>query len=279
MIRKFLRVALAVPLLVVGLGAASAAAQTGPSAPLCAQAADANHVGIVVESGVGTPIKVCVGFSTATITALAVLQHSGIPYATESYGNLGEAVCQIDDVPQQYTQCLPSSGSYWVLFISRSGGAWTNSAQGVSTASLNNGDDVGFRYDPLTGADPAPVSPAGTCPPAPTPTPSPTARPTPTPVVTSPPVAPSHPGAPTPTGDGAALQPTQGSTPAAPESSTPAAGVLGLNSLSASPVPALGVATKAVVEGSFNPALLIAAIAVAALIGLLGIQGLRRRRQ
>jgi len=92
-------------------------------------------------------------------------------------------------------------------------------------------------------------------------------------------VAPSHPGAPTPTGDGAALQPTQGSTPAAPESSTPAAGVLGLNSLSASPVPALGVATKAVVEGSFNPALLIAAIAVAALIGLLGIQGLRRRRQ
>ena len=27
---------------------------------------------------------------------------------------------------------------------------------------MSNGDDVGFRYDPLTGADPPPVSPAGT---------------------------------------------------------------------------------------------------------------------
>ena len=278
MLRTLLRVALAVPLLAVGLGAASAGAQSGPAAPLCAQAAGTNHVAFVAESGVGPPIKVCIAFSTSTITAVDALQDSHVEYATESYGGLGQAVCQIDDVPPQYTQCLPSSGSYWVFFIARAGGAWSNSSMGISSATVSNGDAVGFRYDPLTGADPPPVSPAGTCPPPPTPTPSPTARATPTPVATSPPGATSHPGAPTPTGAGAAPPPTEGAT-ATPESSTPAAGVLGLNSPAASPVPALGVATKAAVAGSFNPALAIAVVVVAALIGLLGVQGLRRRRQ
>ncbi len=63
-----------------------------------------------------------------------------------------------------------------------------------------------------------------------------------------------------------------------PMTPAPAAGVLGLTSPAASPVPALGVATKAVVAG-VNPALVIAVVAVAALIGLLCVQGLRRRRQ
>ncbi len=281
MVRTLLRVALAVPLLTIGLGAASAAARSGPATPLCVQAAGTNHAAIVVEHGNGTYVRVCVGFTTSTITALAVLQDSHIEYATESYGSLGEAVCQIADEPAQYTQCLPASGSYWVFFIARAGGAWTNAPTGISGTALSNGDDVGFRYDPLTGSDPPPVSAAGTCPPqpTPTPTPNPTARATPSPVVTSPPVAPSHPGSPTPTAAGVAPAATQGATPTAAGSATPAAGVFGLTSPAASPVPALGVATKAVDAGSFNPALVIAVVAVAALIGLLGVQGLRRRGQ
>src|SRR5579862_1935278 len=188
MTRRLLRVALAVPLLAIGLGTASAAARGGPAEPLCVQAASAHHAGIVVELGNGQVLRQCVGFDTSTTTALSVLQGSGIEYAVASYGGLGEAVCQIDNEPVSYTSCLPSSGSYWVFFISRGGGAWTNSAQGVSTATVSDGDDVGFRYDPLAGADPPPVSPAGTCASS-TPTPSPTATPAPTPTARPTPVA------------------------------------------------------------------------------------------
>lgn len=278
MIRTLLRVALAVPLLAIGLGAASAAAQTGPARPLCAQAAGANHVGIVVEHD-GVVKRQCVSFTSSTMLALTVLQDSGIEYATELYNGVGDAVCQIDDVPAQFTSCLPFSGSYWVVFIARSGGAWANSAQGVSVATLSNGDDLGFRYDPLGGADPPPVSPAGTCPPPPPPTPTPSPPATPTPAVTLPPVSTSHPAAPTPTAAGVAPASTEGSTPEPTGSTSPAAGVLGVSTPDVSPVAALGVAVKAAIDGPLNPALVIAVFAIAALIALLGLQGLRRRRQ
>ncbi len=273
------------PLLAIGLGAASAAAQTGPATPLCAQAATANHVGIVVEHGDGTAVRGCVSFTTPTITALDVLHDSGIQYSTASYGgSLGEAVCQIDNEPEQYTECLPSSGSYWVFFVATSSGTWTNSPQGVSRETVSDGDAVGFRYDPLAGADPAPVSPAGTCPvstPTPTPTVAPTASAAPTPVGT-----PRTSGTPSPAGstpaDGSVSDPGATSAPSSSDSATPSgqvAGVLGLSSPGASPAAVLGASNTSTAAPPFNPALVIAVVAVAALIGLLGVQGLRRRRQ
>jgi hypothetical protein len=284
-VRTLLRVALAAPLLAFGLGAASAAAQTGPATPLCAQAAGANHVGIVVELGDTTVIRHCVSFTTPTITAIDVLQDSGIEYSTESYGgSLGDAVCQIDNEPAQYTECLPSSGSYWVFFVATSSGTWTNSPQGISHETVSDGDAVGFRYDPLSGADPPPVSPAGTCPVS-TPTPSPTAAPTasaaPTPVGTPRPAGSPNPASPMPAGASTVVDPSATSTPSSPDGPTPAgqAGVLGLSSPVASPAAALGTSTSGAVATSFNPAFVIAVIAVAALLGLLGVQGLRRRRQ
>src|ERR1039458_4991828 len=75
--RRSLRVALAVPLLAIGLGTASAAARAGPAEPLCAQAASAYHAGIVVELGDGQVVRQCVGFDTATITALAARRARG----------------------------------------------------------------------------------------------------------------------------------------------------------------------------------------------------------
>jgi hypothetical protein len=283
-VRRLLRVALAVPLLAIGLGAASAAARTGPASPQCAQAAGANHVGIVVEHGDVVKHQ-CVSFTTSTILALTVLQDSGIEYATELYNGVGEAVCQIDDVPQQYTECLPSSGSYWVFFVANADGAWTASAHGVSTTALSDGDFVGFRYDPLAGADPSPVAPTGVCPVS-TPTPNPTATPTasaaPTPVGTPRPTGTPNPGGPTPTGAAAVSDPGATSAPPSAGGATPSdqvAGVLGLSSPGASPAAVLGASSATTIGSPFNPALLIAVVAVAALIGLLSIQGLRRRRQ
>jgi hypothetical protein len=278
-----LRVALAVPLLAIGLGTVSAAAQAGPAEPLCVQAASANHAGIVVELGNGQVVRQCVGFNASTITALSVLQGSGIEYSTASYGGLGEAVCQIDDEPASYTSCLPSSGSYWVFFISRGGGAWTNAPQGVSVATVGDGDDVGFRYDPLAGADPPPASPAGTCA-----TTTPTPEPTPTAVPTSPPTskptpagtAPAETGSPV-TPAGTAVTPTPATSTATDPTVAPGseAAVTPSASSAPSPVSVADVAPAAAISEPFTPGLVLAACVVAALLALLGVQGIRRRRR
>ncbi len=279
MTRRLLRVGLAVPLLAVGLGTASAAAGVGPATRLCAQAAAAHHVGIVVEHGDARVVRQCVGFDTTTITALAVLQTSGIEEATEAYGSLGQAVCQIDEEPAHFTTCLPMSGSYWVVFISRSGGAWANAPQGVSNTAMSDGDDVGFRYDPLAGADPPPVSPAGTCSTAtPTPTPTPTA-PTPAPVVTAPPAGTSNP--PTPPQATFRQPPVTSSEPfpIPTESPTATAGSSGSPSpADTTAVPTSTVAPAAAAAQPFTPGLLVAGVGVAVLLALIGVQGLRRRR-
>jgi hypothetical protein len=284
MARRLLRLALAVPLLAIGLGTASAAARGGPGEPLCVQAASAHHAGIVVELGNGQVVRQCVGFDTSTITALAVLQGSGIEYKTETYGGLGEAVCQIDDEPTSYTQCLPSSGSYWVFFIARGGGAWANSAQGISIATLSDGDDAGFRFDPLAGADPPPVSPAGTCSTT-TPTPSPTARPTPTPTprptpfATSPAGRTSTPSTPSEATVRPSAATSAGADPTSTEGPTATATGTGRPSPAANSVPVADVSPAAAIPSPFTPGLLLAAAVVAALGALLGVQGIRRRRR
>jgi cell division septation protein DedD len=278
--RRLLRFAFAVPLLAIGLGTASAAARTGPATPVCAQAATAHHVGVVVEHGNGQVLRQCVSFATATITALSALKASGIENATQTFGgSLGDAVCQIDHEPTSYSQCLPSSGSYWVFFVARAGGSWTNAAQGISNTALSDGDDAGFRYDPLAGADPPPASPVGTCPTStPTPGPTPTAAPTPTPAPTKPPA-----GTSTPTPPQATSRPpsttssepfpiiTEGPSPSAVGSGQPSPGDVS--------VPVARVSPAAGASAGFAPGLLVAIVAGAALIALLGVQGLRRRRR
>jgi hypothetical protein len=249
---------------------------------LCAQAASTHRVALVVEHGDGAVKRICVGFSASvsTVTALSVLQSSGLENGTESYGSLGTAVCQIDNEPAQYTTCLPASGSYWVLFISKAGGAWATSSRGVSNTFVADGDAVGFRYDPQAGADPPPPSSAGTCPvatpsPGPTPTPAPTVRPTQSPGATHPPGA-----TPTPDVTPTATSPISSST-ATPggATSTPTAGVLGLASPGASSAPVGSLAPASRQPPSITAGLIVAGVGVAGLMGLLGVQGLRRRRQ
>lgn len=263
-IRRLLRVTIALPLLALGIGAVSSVARVGPAAPLCAQAAYAQRVGLVVEHGDGQVIRRCVGFNTATDTALGILQASGLEVGLSSYGGgLGAAVCQIDNEPATYPPgCFTASGSYWVLFVSRGGGAWVNSDVGASSVNVANGDDIGFRYDSQTAADPPPPSPAGTCP-AVTPTPAPTRTPAPA----------SRPA-----------DPSRASSSSAPDASVPrratpapTAGVLGVATPGAS-APLASVRSPGNQPG-INVGVLLAAIGAGALIGLLGARALRRRQE
>lgn len=156
--------ALAVPLLGAGLGVGGAGAIMIPSASLCAAAAQSGHVALVVELGSGSTTTRCVSFSGTSITGEQVLKASGLEYSTQSYGALGDALCQVENEPPTYTTCLPSSGDYWALFASRSGGAWKPASAGISSETFRSGDAAGLRYDPLTGTDPPPShSPAGIC--------------------------------------------------------------------------------------------------------------------
>jgi hypothetical protein len=147
----------------VALGFGVSAARMLPTAAPCSAATYSGHVSLVVEHGDGRVVGLCIGFDGASITGEQVLQASGVEYATAGYGALGDAVCQIDDEPASYSSCLPSSGPYWAVFVSRGGGAWQEASSGISTETLASGDAEGFRYDPQNGPDPAPASAAGIC--------------------------------------------------------------------------------------------------------------------
>lgn len=263
---RLLRCTLALPLVAVGLGAVSSAASVGPAAPVCAEAASAHRAGVVVEHGDGRVIRRCVGFNTATATALAVLQGSGLEVGTSSYGGgLGTAICQIDYEPSTYPPgCFTATGSYWVLFVSRAGGPWTVSDLGASNVFVGNGDDIGFRYDSQDGADPPPPSPAGTCPVV---TPPPARTPTPASRATAPPRATSLPSA-TPTSHPAAAPPT----------TTPTAGVLGVATSGAKPI-SVGSLRSAGPPPGVNLGVLLAVVGAGGLVGLLGARVVRRRRE
>jgi hypothetical protein len=143
----------------VGGGAIHLLAAPAP----CTAATYSSHVTLVVEHGDGGVVGLCVGFDGTSISGEEILQASGLEYATAGYGSLGDAVCQIDDEPSAYSSCLPSGGSYWVVFVSRGGGSWQTSGSGISTLTFESGDAEGFRYDSQSGADPPPASPAGIC--------------------------------------------------------------------------------------------------------------------
>lgn len=154
---------LAVCLLGALAGLAGSAVRMLPAPSLCTAATYPHHVALVVELGDGEQVGRCVGFNASSISGEEVLQASGLEYATQGYGSLGQAVCQVDEEPAAYSTCLPSSGSYWALFTSRAGGAWQAGDVGISSLDFANGDAEGLRYDPETGPDPAPPSPAGVC--------------------------------------------------------------------------------------------------------------------
>ena len=154
---------LAICLLGALAGLAGSAVRMLPAPSLCTAATYPHHVALVVELGDGEQVGRCVGFNASSISGEEVLQASGLEYATQGFGSLGQAVCQVDEEPAAYSTCLPSSGSYWALFTSRAGGAWQAGDVGISSLDFANGDAEGLRYDPETGPDPAPPSPAGVC--------------------------------------------------------------------------------------------------------------------
>lgn len=148
----------------VMLSAAGAVGGGAPSAPGCAVAAGVHHAALVVEHLDGAVITSCVSFTSDRITGDQLLQLSHVEYATDDYGSMGKAVCQIDHEPATYPPgCWTSSSPYWAMYVSRGGSGWSVSNLGISSQTFGDGDAEGFRYESQSSRE-APAPPVGICP-------------------------------------------------------------------------------------------------------------------
>jgi len=237
-----------------------------PARPTCAFASGAHHVAVVVEHGGGAVRTACVAFDAVQLTGQQVMQLSGIEYATTSYGGLGNAVCQVDNEPGSYPpSCWTATSPYWAMYVSRSGGAWAVSSQGVSSQQFRDGDALGWHYVPqIGGGGGPPPSPAGVCSgPGPVPTAT-TTTPAPPPAASTP--APAAPIVPAPGAVASAASPT---APASTEGP-------GVTPAPATPSPgrspAGGSSVGSSSDGQFNVGWAVAAVAIGSLAGLLLLQ-------
>ncbi|MBV8529452.1 MAG: hypothetical protein JOZ75_14170 [Candidatus Dormibacteraeota bacterium] len=268
------RAALAAPIAGVLAGGFGGAATLVPAAQLCAAATYTGHVTLVVEHGDTRVVGLCIGFDGSSITGEQMLQASGLEYATQSYGGLGDAVCQLDSEPASYGACLPASGSYWAMFVSRNGGGWQTADRGISTETFSDGDAEGFRYVPQSRPQPPPASPAGICARALAgpPTPAPAATTSATAAAGVAPAQSSAGGGTTGSGPDGGTTPPPAPTDAAAATPPPAAlragGSGGVATVGTRPAPPAGGPTAA---------LLAAGVAVGALAALLVWRVARRR--
>ncbi len=179
LVRILVRLLLAVPVL-AALTVAGTRTGVVPSVGGCAQASGVHHAALVAQHGDGRVVTACVSFGTDSITGdelLTAAKAQGVESQTlgSNDSGYGKSVCQIDYEPTQYpSTCWSGNSPYWALFVSRSGGAWTESSLGISSQTFRDGDAEGFRYEGQSDGSP-PASPRGVCPVT---TPAPTAAPT-----------------------------------------------------------------------------------------------------
>jgi hypothetical protein len=133
----------------------SPAAATASPAGSCVNASAPRHAYVVVEHLSGATVQACVGFSTVAIDGQTLMDKSGIKYQFQKF-SFGSAVCQIDNEPAQYSQCLPQNQPYWALFI-ESGGTWTPAQSGYTDAVVRDKEALGWHY--VQVADPSPAPP------------------------------------------------------------------------------------------------------------------------
>ncbi|MGH9131187.1 MAG: hypothetical protein ACRDWV_05820 [Acidimicrobiales bacterium] len=108
-------------------------------------------MGVVIQSSPSESTSECVPVgASGEISGLAALKAAKVEIGTQSY-SFGLAICQVDEVPAHYSQCLPAGKPSWALFVSRHGGAWASASTGVSGITLKASDSLGLRYDSPKG--------------------------------------------------------------------------------------------------------------------------------
>jgi hypothetical protein len=198
----------------------------GAAAVVLGHPADAavHRAGLVIEHASGRLVTRCVTFVEDQISGFQLIQRSGISYQAQSYGSMGQAICQLDGEPSPVPANCLGSGPYW-QYLHQAGTRWVPSQLGASGWILHDGDIDGWHYTDRTGQSLPALTVEQICAPPSRPTASapgstrqPTAVPFPSPSPSSSLVLPS----PVPT-----AAPTPSARPPSPSSPSGPLGVLG----------------------------------------------------
>ena len=144
-----------------GCGAAptsSAASAAASPASSCVNANAPHHAYVVVQHLSGASIQKCVGFSADTIDGSTLMDDSKIEFQTQT-SSFGLGMCQLDNEPRSYTQCLPSTGPYWSEWV-EVGGAWSMAQTDYAHVTLHDNEGLGWRFEDQSDPSPAPPPPA-----------------------------------------------------------------------------------------------------------------------
>ncbi|HEX9099022.1 MAG TPA: hypothetical protein VF956_06000 [Candidatus Dormibacteraeota bacterium] len=140
-------------LVIAACGSASPTASSSP-ANSCVNASAAHHAYVVVEHLSGTSIQKCVGFTSYTIDGQTLMDQSTIEYQKQAY-SFGNAACQIDSEPAQFTECFSQGKPYWSLFV-ETGGVWASAQTAYNMVNLHDKEALGWHYVDSSDQNPAP---------------------------------------------------------------------------------------------------------------------------
>ena len=133
--------------------ATTAGSSASPAAASCSGVKGAHHAWVVVQHLNGAVTQKCAGFDADADSGLDLMKASGIEYQTQHF-SFGDAVCQVDNEPKTFSQCLPQNAPYWAMFV-YDGSAWKSPEVGVSDVKLIDKQALGWRYT-QPDASPAP---------------------------------------------------------------------------------------------------------------------------
>ena len=109
-----------------------------------------HRAGLVIEHASGRLVTRCVTFVEDQISGFALIQRSGLSYQAQSYGSMGQAVCQLDGEPSPVPANCLGTGPYW-QYLHRAGTRWVPSQLGASEWILRDGDMDGWHYSDRAG--------------------------------------------------------------------------------------------------------------------------------
>jgi hypothetical protein len=153
-VRKHLTWASATLAIVIAACGGTSPTATATPSPTCVNSSAPHHAYVVVQHLSGTSLQRCVGFAGDTIDGKSLMDQSGIPYQTQTFGS-GLGMCAIDNEPAQYSECFPKDRPYWSLFV-ESAGAWTGAPVGFDQEKIHDTEALGWRYLLYTAASPSP---------------------------------------------------------------------------------------------------------------------------
>lgn len=125
---------------------AFAPAAAGSVVACAAEAAEAPHAALIVDTG-GQTSTFCVALDAPTVTGLRLIQLASAQHGLQyRLGFGGQAVCQLVGVGPTGGDCFADYPDFWGYWHGTGGGGWTWAGSGAASASIGDGDVEGWTW-------------------------------------------------------------------------------------------------------------------------------------